>query len=481
MYDVAVIGAGVIGSAIARNLMRYDLKVAIVDRENDVACGTTKANSAIIHAGYDAHADSLKGKFNAKGNAMFDALCRELAVPFERVGSLVLALQPEDVLTLQELKTNGDALGVPGLSILTSEEVLMREPNVNPDNHGALYAPSAGIVEPWELAIACAENAVDNGAELILNFAVSGIRKKTNGFELTDGKRRIEARLVINCAGVYADAVYGFVTDKPEFDIHPRRGQYYLLDKTAHGLVNHILFPCPSKLGKGVLIVPTVDHNILVGPDSEDLPGSEKEGVETTQERLDFVKKEAGKLCLDIPFRENITTFSGLRAEPMGGDFIIAESQRITGFYNVAGMKSPGLSSAPAIAEHVSDWAAQRLQAVPNFRFNALRKPRIRFMELSADEKQALIKRDPRYGRVICRCEMITEGEIVDAIHRNAGGLSLNGIKRRVRPGAGRCQGGFCGPRILEILERELGCSAMEVLQEGPGSHVLMGKTKDEI
>lgn len=479
MYDVAVIGAGVIGTAIARNLMRYDLKVAMVERANDVACGTTKANSAIIHAGYDAHADSLKGQFNAKGNAMFDVLCRELAVPFERIGSLVLALQPEDVKTLEELKVNGDELGVPGLEILSREEVLRREPNATPDNYGALYAPSAGIIEPWELAIACAENAVDNGAELFLNFGVAEIRKKANCFELSDGKRWIQSRLVVNCAGVYADAVYGFVADKPEFEIHPRRGQYYLLDKTAHGLVNHVLFPCPSKLGKGVLVVPTVDHNVLVGPDSEDLDISMKEAVETTLDRLDFVKREAGKLCSNIPFRENITTFSGLRAEPSGGDFIIGESPQVSGFYNVAGMKSPGLSSAPAIADHVTDWVAERLQAAQNRKFNGERRPRIKFMELSAEEKQELIKKDSRYGRVICRCEMITEGEIVDAIHRNAGGLSLNGIKRRVRPGAGRCQGGFCGPRVLEILERELGCTAMEVLQEGPGSQVLMGKTKD--
>lgn len=480
MYDVAVIGAGVIGTAIARNLMRYDLKVAILERANDVACGTTKANSAIIHAGYDAHADSLKGQFNAKGNAMFDVLCRELAVPFERVGSLVLALQPEDIKTLEELKANGDALGVPGLRILSREEVMQQEPNAAEENYGALFAPSAGIVEPWELAIACSENAVENGADLVLNYTVQEITRKASGFELSDGSRKIQTRLIVNCAGVHADAVYGFVTDKPEFEIHPRRGQYYLLDKTAHGLVNHILFPCPSKLGKGVLVVPTVDHNVLVGPDSEDLAVSDKEAIETTLERLDFVKREAGKLCRNIPFRENITTFSGLRAEPTGGDFIIGESPQVTGFYNVAGMKSPGLSSAPAIADHVVQWVKERLIPEVNPHYNGFREPRIKFMELSVEEKQALIQKDPRYGRVICRCEMITEGEIVDAIHRKAGGLSINGIKRRVRPGAGRCQGGFCGPRVLEILERELGCTPMEVLQEGPGSQVLMGKTKDE-
>lgn len=481
MYDVAVVGAGVIGTAIARYLMKYDLKVALIEKANDVACGTTKANSAIVHAGYDAPAESFKGQFNVEGNAMFDQLCKELAVPFERVGSLVLALQEEDLNTLHALKANGDDLGVPGLRILTRDEVLEREPNASPDNYGALYAPSAGIVEPWELAIACAENAVDNGAELILNFDLSEIGRKAGGFVLSDGKRKITARLIINCAGVHADSVYRMVTDTPEFAIHPRRGQYFLLDKTAHGTVKHILFPCPSKLGKGVLVVPTVDHNILVGPDSEDLSEDMKASIETTKDRLDFIRSEAAKICKNIPFKENITTFSGLRAEPTGGDFIIGESRQVGGFYNVAGMKSPGLSSAPAIADHVARWVSDRLGVGLNPRYAGERRQRIKFMELSDDEKHAMIKKDSRYGRIICRCEMITEGEIVDAIHRSAGGQSLNGIKRRVRPGAGRCQGGFCGPRVLEILERELGCDPTEVLLEAPGSNVLMGRTKETV
>lgn len=479
MYDVAVVGAGVIGTAVARYLMEYELKVVMLERANDVSCGTTKANSAIIHAGYDAAADSLKGQFNAKGNAMFEDLCRDLAVPFRRIGSLVLALQPEDVHTLHALMDNGKALGVPGLQIISREEVLLREPNANPDNYGALFAPSAGIVEPWELATACAENAVDNGADLMLDFDITGISKDDDGYTLTNGSRNVEARLVINCAGVYADAVYAMVAAVPEFAIHPRRGQYYLLDKTADGLANHILFPCPSALGKGVLVVPTIDHNVLVGPDSEELNEHGKESVETTGDRLAFVKAESGKLCRKIPFRENITTFSGLRAEPTGGDFIIGESSQAKGFYNVAGMKSPGLSSAPAIAEHVALWVAGRLDAKKNPSYIAERRARVKFMELSPEEKQEMIRKDSRYGRVICRCEMITEGEIIDAIHRNVGARSINGIKRRVRPGAGRCQGGFCGPRVLEILERELGCQATEVLQEGLGSHVLIGKTKN--
>ncbi|MBF0408648.1 MAG: NAD(P)/FAD-dependent oxidoreductase [Candidatus Riflebacteria bacterium] len=480
MYDVAIIGAGIMGTSIARNLMRYNLKVIFADRENDVSSGTTKANSGIVHAGYGADADTLQGKFNARGNALYGDLCKELSVPFKRIGSLVLALRPEEVQTLGELKQNGEKLGVPGMKILNREEVLKLEPNVNPDIHGALYAPSAGIVEPWELAVACAENAIDNGAEMLLNYKVSQIKKIENGFELSNGSRTISAKLVINCAGVYADEVYRLITDTPEFKIHPRRGQYFLLDKTAHGFVNHILFPCPSKLGKGVLIVPTVDHNILLGPDSEDLDVNCKESTETTLKRLNFVREEVMKLCRNIPFRENITTFAGLRAEPFGEDFIVSESPQISGFFNVAGMKSPGLSSAPAIAEHVSAWVQDKLKPEPNAKFDPIRRPRIKFVELSSEERQALIRKDPRFGRVICRCETITEGEIVDAIHRNAGGRSLNAIKRRVRPGAGRCQGGFCGPRVLELLARELSCSPTDILQEGEGSNILIGKTKEE-
>jgi glycerol-3-phosphate dehydrogenase len=479
-YDVAVIGAGVIGTAIARNLMRYNLKVIIIERDNDVSCGTTKANSAIVHAGYDASQNSLKGQFNVKGNALFDSFCSELSVPFKRIGSLVLALNVEDVEVLKTLKANGDTLGVPGLEIISREEVLLREPNVTPNNYGALFAPSAGITEPWELAIACAENAIDNGAELMLDFEVTAIRKNQFGYTILDqANRAVDAKLIINCAGIYADAIYNLVNDKPEFSIYPRRGQYFLLDKTADGLVNHILFPCPSKFGKGVLIVPTIDQNVLIGPDSEDLDSTDKEAVETSMRSLEYVKREASKFCSNIPFRENITTFSGLRAEPSGDDFIIEESSQVAGFYNVAGIKSPGLSSAPAIAEHVVDWVASRLKPALNPSYNGQRAPRIKFMALKDEEKQAMILEDSSYGRIICRCEMITEGEIVDAIRRPAGGRTLNGIKRRVRPGAGRCQGGFCGPRVLEILQRELGCSALEVLQEGKGSHVLMGRTKE--
>lgn len=480
MFDVAVIGTGVIGTTIARELSRYQMKVVMIEKESDVATGTTKANSAIIHAGFDAPAYSNKGKFNAAGNQMFDQLCEELAVAFKRIGSLVLAFTEEDLHTLEELKANGQALGVPGLEILNQAQIRAMEPHVADEVIAGLYAPSAGIIEPWELAMASAENAVDNGAEILFDFEVSHIDPLDEHFNLQakDG-RVVMAKRIVNASGVYADVVYRMVNENAEFSIHPRRGQYYLLDKTANGLVNHVLFPCPTKMGKGILVVPTVDGNVLIGPDSEDLDETNKEALDTTAERMTLIKQEAGKLCKEIPYRETITTFAGLRAEPTGGDFIIGESS-VKGFYNVAGMKSPGLSSAPAIAVEIANQVTKDL-GITELKedFNPIRRPRIKMAHMSDAEKQALIEKDPRFGRIICRCEMITEGEIIDTVHRSVGARTVNGVKRRIRPGAGRCQGGFCGPRVVEIISRELGIDMLDVQQEGPDSKILVSETKN--
>lgn len=479
MYDVAIIGAGVIGTGIARELSRYQLKVVILERDNDVSTGTTKANSAIIHAGYDAPATSNKGIFNAKGNAMFDKVCEELDVPFERIGSLVVAHNEEEVETINELKTNGELLNIPGLEIIDQAKVRELEPNLTKEIIAALYAPTAGIIEPWELAIACAENAIDNGAEMKLNFEVTGIENTGEGFSIKSSEETLQAKYVVNAAGVYADKIYGMVCDEPEFEVHPRRGQYFLLDKEAEGLVNHVIFPTPTKMGKGTLLTPTVDGNIIIGPDSEDMDLEAKESTNTTLERLNHVKDLASHLVDPVPYRLNITTFAGLRAEPSTGDFIIEESPQVKGFINVAGIKSPGLSSAPAISEHVANLVVDMVgDAKEDPNFNPIRRPRLKFEEMTDDERDEMIKKDPSYGRIICRCEMITEGEIVDAIHRPAGGRTINGIKRRVRPGAGRCQGGFCGPRVMEILARELKVDITEVVQENEGSTILTGQTK---
>jgi len=479
MFDIAIIGAGAMGTSIARVLSRYQLKTVILEKDNDVSNGTTKANSAIIHAGYDAPYNTNKGKFNVKGNAMFDAWCEDLNVPFERIGSLVVAHNEDEVKTLEELKENGDKLGVPELEILSGEKVSVMEPNLRDDIIAALYAPTAGIIEPWELAIACAENAIENGVELRLNFEVKGIENKETYFRIINDKDVIETKIVINAAGVYADKIYGMVNDVPEFTIHPRRGQYYLLDKEAEGFVNHVIFPTPTKLGKGTLVTPTMDGNTLIGPDSEDLDENEKEAVNTTYQRLEKVKQMAVEITKKIPYSMNITTFAGLRAEPSTGDFIIEESKQVPGFVNVAGIKSPGLSSTPAIAEYVGEIIEQIVGTLKkNESYDPVRRPRLKFEALTAEEKMDLIEKEPAYGRIICRCEMITEGEIVDAIHRRAGGRTVNGIKRRCRPGAGRCQGGFCGPRVMEILARELACEMTDILQENEGSVILTGHTK---
>lgn len=476
MYDVAVIGAGVIGTFIARELSRYDLKIVIVEKDNDVANGTTKANSAIVHAGYDADYDSLKGKLNALGNSMFDKVCSELDVPFKRIGSLVLGFDDEDMKTLDKLYKNGLKLNIPDLKILNGDEARALEPNISENVVGALQAPTAGIVGPWELAVALAENAVENGVEIRLNNEVKNINKTTDGYKIITNDDEIDAKYVINCAGVYADKINAMVAE-PTFKITPRKGQYYLLDKSAGNLFNSVIFQCPTKLGKGVLITPTVHGNLLVGPDSQDI--DDKEDISTTSDRMNLVREYAAKSCDNIPFNQVITSFAGLRAEPTGGDFIIAEAKDAKGFINVAGIKSPGLSASPAIAEYVVKLLLDITGDIKeNKNFNAVRRPMIRFMELTDEQKAEVINKDSRYGRIICRCENITEGEIVDIIQRKVGARTVDGVKRRARPGMGRCQGGFCGPRVMEILARELDVDISTIVKSEKNSYIITNETK---
>jgi glycerol-3-phosphate dehydrogenase len=478
MYDIAIIGAGVIGTGIARELMRYQLKVVMLEMENDVADGTTKANSAIVHAGYDAPFGSKKARFNVEGNAMYDQVCEDLDVRFKRIGSLVLAFDEEDRPTLEELLENGKRLGVPDLEIIEADRIREIEPNVSQTAVAALYASTAGIVGPWELAISYAENAMDNGAELRLNTEVTAIEKKESGFVLTTSTGEVEARLIVNAAGIHGDEIYGMVAES-EFTIKPRRGEYFLLDNETGGLVNTVVFQCPTKMGKGVLVSPTVDGNIIVGPNAEDV--NDRNAINTTADGLAFVREKAQLTIEDLPFHMNITNFSGLRAEPSTGDFIVEESKQVPGFVNAVGIKSPGLSCAPAIAVYVAETICAGIlgaDAKKNLAFNPKTRKKLRFEELSDKKKVDLIRVEPSFARIICRCETITEGEIVDAIHRNAGARTVNGVKRRCRPGAGRCQGGFCGPRVVEILARELKISPMEVELEGKDSHILVGETK---
>lgn len=480
MYDIAVIGAGIIGTSVARELSRYSLRIVLVEKDNDVANGTTKANSGIIHAGYDARPGSNKAKYNALGNPMFDKLCQELAVPFRRIGSLVIALESQDMEKVEELYNRGLANGIPEMRILNGSQLRKMEPNLNKEVIGALHAPTAGIIDPWDLAIALAENAVENGVELLLNHRVTAIKKLHNGFNISSSASTssIEARYVINCAGLYADQVNNMAA-APYFKITPRRGQYFVLDKNTGSLVNSVVFQSPGKMGKGVLLTSSIHGNLLIGPDSEVL--DDKENVETTADRLLFVKESAVKTATGIPFNAMIKTFAGLRASPNTGDFIIEESKEAAGFINVAGIESPGLTAAPAIAEEVVRLLKTRAgELKKRADFNPLRRKVIRFMELKDHEKTELVSKNPAYGRVVCRCENVTEGEVIDAISRKAGATTVNGIKRRVRPGMGRCQGGFCAPKVMEILARELGRDMQEIVNEGKESYILSGTTKGE-
>lgn len=478
MYDVAIIGAGIIGTSIARELAKYDIKTILIDKENDVSNGTTKANSAIVHAGYDANPGSNKAKFNVLGNKMYEELCKELDVPFKKIGSLVLAFDNEDIDTLKELKLKGQTNGVEGLELLTKEEVLNLEPNINKNIKGALYAKSAGIVGPFELSIALAENAVDNGVELILNSEVTDIKLVDHNYKIyiNHGEREIESKIVINCSGVYADIISSMICNT-DFKITPRRGQYFVLDKSAGEIVNSVIFQCPNRLGKGVLVTPTVHGNLLVGPDAEDI--DERDINETSESGLKFISEISKKSVENIPLNKVITSFSGLRATGDKGDFIIEESKEYKNFINVACIESPGLTAAPAIAVHVADMVKKNITNISLKKDFKQRRKLVRFMELSTEDKNELIKKDPRYSKLICRCEKITEGEIVDIIHRNVGATTVDGVKRRIRPGMGKCQGGFCMPDIIEILSRELKVPMEEVVKDSLNSKILIEETNE--
>ena len=475
MYDVVIIGAGVIGTSIFRELTKYSLNVVILEKEKDVSMGTSKANSAIVHAGYDPKAGTLMAKYNVKGNEMFEDMCRELSVPFKRNGSLMIAFDDDDMKTIEELYENGKQIGVKGLQILNREEVLEKEPNLNKEIKGALYAPTGGIVGPFEYTIALAENGVANGGEIKLQKEVVSIEKNETFKITTSDGDIVEAKYVINAAGLYGDKIHNLICEE-SFKITPRSGEYFVMDKSQGNIVSHTIFQCPSKLGKGILVTPTVHGNLLVGPDAIDI--EDKEDMGTTGDGLSKVRKTSMRTTDKINFRESIRNFAGLRALPSTGDFIIEENEKVKGFIDVVGMKSPGLSSAPAIAQGVVEILKNAgCSLKKNLNFNGKRE-QIHFKELSADEKADLIKKDPRYGRIICRCESITEGEIVDSIKRSFGVLSLDGVKRRCRPGMGRCQGGFCGPKVQEIIAREYNIPLEEVVLEKDGSYILIGKTK---
>ena len=476
MKKIAVIGAGVVGGLVARELSRYELDVTILERGSDVALGATRANSAIVHAGFDAKEGSLKARFNVRGSEMMEDVCRELGVKYKRNGSLVVGFSEEDRETLEGLKIRGEKNGVKELSVVGREELIKIEPNLGDEVTCALVAPTGAIVCPYELCMASVGNAMDNGAELKLDFNVAAIEEKGEGYEvISDKGERVYADYVINCAGVYSDAVARMVGDD-SFAVHPRRGEYMLLDREAGDLVSHTIFRCPSKMGKGVLVSPTVDGNLLLGPTAEDI--EDKEDTSTTAAGLDKVRSLAAQQVRGIPFGKVITSFTGLRSVGSTGDFIINMPKR--GFINLAGIESPGLSSSPAIAVHVAQMLADEgVELVDKADFNPVRRPMHYFKELDNEGKNEVIKAHPEFAHVICRCETVTEGEILEAIRTNPKPHDVDGVKRRTRASMGRCQGGFCTPYIIELLASELGIDYTEVTKFGGDSKINVGMTKE--
>lgn len=481
MLDVLIIGAGVIGSAIAREISRYETSVCVIEKEEDVCNGTSKANSAIIHAGFDAKPGSLKAKLNVLGNEKMTTLSEELDIPFSRNGSLVVCTKDQDRTALLDLLEKATQNNVPGCRIVERDELLKMEPNLADDVTCALYAPTGGIVCPFHMTMAFAENASVNGTIFHLNTRVLNITKTEEGYSVetlhtdTGLQETYTAKVVINAAGVYADELNNMVSAH-KLHITARKGEYCLLDKDAGMHVKHTIFQLPSKMGKGVLVSPTVHGNLIVGPTAVDV--DDKESLNTTSDGLDSLAVSSALSVKNVPMRQVITSFSGLRAHEDGNDFVIGEAPDAKGFINVAGIESPGLSSAPAIGEMVADLVKNLLSLSEKEHFIATRKGILHPETLSIEERNELIRKQPAYGTIICRCEMISEGEILDAIHRPLGARSLDGVKRRTRAGMGRCQAGFCSPRTMEILERELRINMFDITKNGVGSNIAVGINK---
>lgn len=480
MYDVIIIGAGVSGSAIARELSGYELKILVLERDLDVCEGTSKANSGIVHAGYDAKSGTLKAKLNVAGSKKMEKLSKELDFSYKKNGSLVLCFEEKDLNKLEELRSRGEKNGVSGIRILDRQEVLRMEPAVSKKVVAALYAPDGAIVCPFGLNIALAENAAVNGVEFLFGREVIKIERIEKGYRVRTKEESFDAGIVINAAGVYADSIHNMIS-KDRMEITPRRGEYLLYDKNAGGLAAHTLFQLPTALGKGILVTPTVHGNLLTGPTAQDL--EDKEGVETSDKGIELVQQKAAWSVPDIPQGAVITSFAGLRAhvtkvpEAMrerADDFLIGEVKDAPGFIDVAGIESPGLTCAPAVGEYVADIVKDILNPVKKEKFIRTRKGIFSMALADAAQRQEMIKENPAYANVICRCEMVTEGEILDAIHRPLGATTTDGIKRRTRAGMGRCQSGFCNPRVVEILARELGVDESKIRKSGEGSFYLL-------
>ncbi|HOJ87904.1 MAG TPA: NAD(P)/FAD-dependent oxidoreductase [Pseudothermotoga sp.] len=477
---VVVIGAGVVGSLILRELSRYDLELTIIEKNLDVGWGVTKANSAILHAGYDDPVGSNRAKFCAKGNEMYTQLSEELDFEIKRIGSYVVAFSDEEKKVIEELYEQGKINGVPNLEIHDRTTLLEKEPNLSKDVKCGLWAPTAGITEPWMVAIAAIENAVSNGARVVLNERVIGFEKKgTRIIKVITDKNSYETDLVINAAGLFADQI-AILAEAEYVPLHPRRGEYILLDKKVGSTVRSIIFPTPTKTSKGILVLPTIDGGLLLGPTAVDLPSDMKNEFKTTVEGLTQIKSFTKQLVPSLDFSQTVKTFCGLRPESPQKDFFIGASARVENFINVMAMRSPGLTAAPAIAKYVSQEIIQDelgLKLSEKKDFNPFRKGIKKIVELPLEQWQELVKKDPAAGRLVCYCNEVTESEIVEAIRRGA--RTLDGVKFRTRAMFGRCQGGFCSIKIMKILERELKTDMSQIAMKSPGSWIVDGKVRE--
>jgi len=476
MNDITIIGGGVIGCLTARALAQYALKICLLERRHDVSSETSKANSAIVHAGFDAKPGSQKAVFNVAGNALMEETCQLLDVHFVRNGSMLLAFGDEQRETLIDILARGKENGVPRLALLTGDEARALEPNLSPHVTAALRAETGGIVCPYMLTHNAAQNAAENGVDIRRGVNVTGIRWSNDHFVLQTSEGILESKYIVNAAGLHADDVARMAGDT-SISITPRRGEYMLMDKKAGGLVGHTIFQVPSKMGKGILVTPTVDGNLLVGPNA--VNAEDKTDVGTTGEGLDTVFAGASRSVPSLSKRDVITSFTGLRAVSDGDDFVIGFSKTAPNLLHLAGIQSPGLSAAPAIAAYAAELLTEKINGVAkrlDYRPGIAKKPRI--VSLTTEDLHTLIKQNPQYGSIVCRCETVSEGEIADAVHCACGARDIDGVKRRTRAGMGRCQGGFCMSRVLEILSRELGVPFTDILKNEEGSYILTSETK---
>ncbi len=473
VLDVIIIGGGVIGCAIARYLSRFEVNALLIEKHADVCEETSCANSAIVHSGYDPKPNTKKAYFNLKGNKMMEEVCKELHVPFIKNGSLTIGFNEEDKKTLEDLVLRAKENGVDA-RLIEKDELLKMEPNLNDTCLYALYAKDSGIVSPFELTVALMENAMDNGVKLKLREKVTNIVKKDDIYEVITNKDTYYSKTVVDAAGLYSDEVLTYL-EKPKFKIIPRKGEYILLDHFDNTWCKHTLFMCPTKVGKGVLVSPTTSFNYIIGPSNDE---STKEDTSTDSLTMVSLKDSAAKLFKNIPYAETIRTFTGVRANPDIDDFIIEESKINSGLFIVAGIMSPGLASSPAIGEYVSDLIKDKLNLPENKNFNKNRRATPSLFNLGIEKYNELIKKDNTFGKMVCRCEKISEGQIIDIIHRNCGATTIKGVKKRLRPGFGKCQGSFCQEEVAKILARELNVPLSSILYKDEGSEVFKYKSK---